>query len=113
MKRLPIVVVALLGFVSCYGRLCLAQDTESETQGGRKITSKVIPVYPPLARNMNLHGTVKLEALVLPSGKVKAIQVRGGNALLAQSAETAVREWKWEKAEHETTELIQVKFTPH
>jgi len=89
-----------------------APGTQAQSESNRKITNKVIPTYPPLARGMKLRGTVKLQALVLASGKVKSIQVKGGNALLAQTAETAVREWKWEKADHDSTELVQVRFNP-
>jgi TonB family protein len=82
------------------------------TQGSRKVTNRVVPQYPAMARNMNLVGAVKLEALVSPSGTVKSVQVVGGNPLLVQSAQNAIREWKWEKAEHETTELIEFRFHP-
>ncbi len=89
-----------------------APGTQAHSEGNRKIANKVVPNYPPLGRTMKLRGTVKLEALVLANGKVKSIQVRGGNALLVQTAETAVREWKWEKADHDTTELLQFNFNP-
>jgi TonB family protein len=69
-------------------------------------------MYPQLARPMSLKGTVRLEALVLPNGTVKSVQVKGGNPLLVQSAQNAIREWKWTKAEHETTELVEFKFQP-
>jgi TonB family protein len=69
-------------------------------------------MYPQLARTMSLKGTVRLEALVLPNGTVKSVQVKGGNPLLVQSAQNAIREWKWVKAEHETTELVEFKFQP-
>jgi outer membrane biosynthesis protein TonB len=62
---------------------------------------------------MRLRGTVKLEVLVLASGKVKSIQVKGGNAVLVQSAESAVRECRWEKADHDTTEQVEFTFSPN
>lgn len=65
-----------------------------------------------MARTMNLSGTVKLEALVLADGKAKSVQVKGGNPLLAQAAQNAVLQWKWEKSEHESTEAIEFKFNP-
>jgi len=90
-----------------------AQSAQSaESPSARKIVNKVVPVYPPTARSMNLAGTVKLEALVLANGTVKSIQVKGGNPLLAQAAQNAVREWKWAKAEHESTEMLEFRFTP-
>jgi TonB family protein len=91
----------------------LGQSTPSETtQSTRKITNRVVPTYPAMARTINLVGAVKLEALVTPNGSVKSVQVVGGNPLLVQSAQSAIREWKWEKAEHETTELVEFRFHP-
>jgi TonB family protein len=97
----------LLGFQA---KPSFAQDQQSES--ARKVATRVVPAYPITARNMNLTGTVKLEALVLANGKVKSVQVKGGNPLLVQSAENAVREWKWEKGQHETTESVEFNFRP-
>ena|SRR6266513_691632 len=87
-----------------------AQDEQSA--GDRKIVNKVVPSYPAIARSLNLSGTVKLEALVLANGSVKAVQVKGGNPLLVQSAQRAVQDWKWEKADHESTEQVEFRFHP-
>jgi hypothetical protein len=38
--------------------------------------------------------------------------VKGGSPVLAQSAQNAVRVWKWEKADHETTEQVECYFSP-
>jgi TonB family protein len=84
----------------------LAQDA------GRKRIKDPKPQYPALARSMNLYGTVKLEATVAPNGSVKAVDIKGGNPLLAQAAQFTVREWKWEKTERETTEIVEVRFNP-
>ena len=90
-----------------------AQGAQSaDSPSSRKIVNKVVPVYPSTARGMNLAGTVKLEALVLANGTVKSIQVKGGNPLLAQAAQNAVREWKWAKSEHESTEALEFRFRP-
>jgi len=43
---------------------------------------------------------------------VKSMQVKGGSPLLGQSAQNAVRGWKWEKGDHETTELVECYFSP-
>ena len=61
---------------------------------------------------MNLSGTVKLEVWVQASGSVKSVQVKGGNPVLAQSAQNAVRVWKWEKADHDSTERVECYFSP-
>jgi TonB family protein len=78
----------------------------------RKVISRVVPEYPELARTIRLSGSVKLEVLVLSNGRVKSVHVKGGNAVLVQSAENAVREWQWQKSNRDTTELVEIRFSP-
>jgi TonB family protein len=78
----------------------------------RKLVKSPKPAYPNLARTMNLSGTVRVEVLVEPNGSVKSLDIKGGNPLLAQSAQSTIREWKWAKAEHPTTEILEIHFTP-
>src|SRR5579862_4389922 len=87
-----------------------ASRAEDATQAARKVLTKTPAIYPTLARSMNIHGTVKLEAIVEPNGTVKNVDVKGGHPLLTQSAVTAVGHWKFEPAPHETRELIEIKF---
>ena len=84
-----------------------AQDV---APSGRKILVKTPATYPTLARTMNIHGVVKLEAVVEPSGAVKRVDIKGGHPLLTQSAVTAVGHWKFEAAAKESRELIEIKF---
>ena len=50
--------------------------------------------------------------LVGPNGSPKSIQAKGGNPVLVQSAEKALRDWKWEPALHATSEVIDLRFDP-
>jgi len=83
----------------------LAQDG-----GSRKVVIKTAPSYPTLAQSMNIHGVVKLEAIVAPNGSVRTVEVKGGHPILTQSAVTAVGHWKFEPSSRETRELIEIKF---
>ena len=107
-------LVVLLGLATIPSALSAdAQTAQSaDNPSVRKVINKVVPAYPNMARSLNLSGTVRLEALVLANGKVKSIEVKGGNPLLAQAAQNAVREWRWAKAEHESTETVEFKFMP-
>ena len=111
MKRSPAVLV-LLSVLTLSFQIGVAAAQDEQSAGDRKVVNKVVPTYPAIARSMNLSGTVKLEALVLANGSVKAVQVKGGNPLLVQSAQRAVQDWKWEKAEHESTEQVEFRFHP-
>jgi len=59
---------------------------------------------------MSLHGTVRLRVWVTPQGTVRKVEYIGGHPLLAESAVKAVKDWKFEPASRETTELLEIKF---
>jgi hypothetical protein len=48
---------------------------------------------------------------VAANGTVKAVDVRGGHPILAESAISAVRQWKFEPASHETREVRKSNST--
>jgi TonB family protein len=89
-----------------------APAQQEQGGSGRKIVNRVVPVYPPLARTMNLRGTVRLDAIVQANGTVKTVELKGGHPVLAQAAENAIRKWKWEPATHESHEPIEFHFDP-
>jgi len=55
----------------------------------------VRPVYPPLARQAHVEGTVSLKCLVGPDGSIENIGVEKGPALLVDAAIEAVSKWKY------------------
>jgi TonB family protein len=78
----------------------------------RKVKSKVMPLYPELARRMGITGTVKIQVVVAPNGSVKNAKVVGGHPVLAPAAMDAVRKWRFEPASEETTGVVEFKFDP-
>ena len=71
------------------------------------------PVYPDLARKMNLSGSVKVQVVVAPNGSVKEAKVVGGHPVLANAALDAVRKWRFEPAAGESSGIVNFKFEPH
>ncbi|MGB8323632.1 MAG: energy transducer TonB [Candidatus Acidiferrum sp.] len=61
-----------------------------------RLVNRVQPVYPPLARQTRISGTVKLHAIIGKSGAVEQLQVLSGHPLLVQSALDAVRQWRYQ-----------------
>ena len=61
-----------------------------------KLVNRVQPVYPPLARQTRISGTVKLHAIIGKDGSVQQLQVVSGHPLLVQSALDAVRQWRYQ-----------------
>jgi protein TonB len=59
------------------------------------INKRVPPVYPPLARQSKVSGTVKLHVLIDKQGNVIELQAVSGHPLLIQSAMDAVKQWQY------------------
>ena len=79
---------------------------------GRKVKSRVTPVYPELAKKMSVSGSVKVEVTIAPNGAVKSTRVIGGHPLLVDAAVDAVKRWKYEAGPDETTQVVEFKFNP-
>jgi len=109
-RRILIGVLALCSLLSSQCTVAFAQQESNEIT--RKVLSRVEPMYPDFARRMALKGTVKLEAVVATTGKVKVVNIKGGHPLLAQAAARAVSNWKWEASSAETHEVVEVQFSP-
>ena len=58
-----------------------------------KIVRQVNPVYPPLARQARISGTVRLVAIIGRDGAIQNLQVTSGHPLLTPAAVEAVRQW--------------------
>lgn len=103
-KFLAICVTALFAL-----SLACAQQTVVE-EGKRRIKSKTNPVFPDLARRMNIAGKVKIEVVIGPDGRVKNARPIGGHPVLVQSCMDAVKDWRFEPASEETTQIIEFDF---
>jgi protein TonB len=76
------------------------KPTQSRIRQGGAVTAaslinKVNPVYPPLARQTRVSGTVRLHAIISKDGSVQQLEVLSGHPLLVQSALDAVRQWRY------------------
>jgi TonB family protein len=109
MRRAGRLMVAL---ALCTGAFTQTGAAQAEGHAGRRAIEKVAPVYPELARHAHIRGVVKLEVVVRPNGSVKSASASGGSPALIQSAIDAVRQWKFEAAREETTEIVQLMFEP-
>jgi protein TonB len=81
-----------------------------------KLINQPLPVYPVLARQAHIQGTVVLHAIIAADGRVAELTVVSGNPTLIQAAYDAVRQWRYqptllngEPVEVDTT--IDVIFT--
>jgi len=91
------------------------KQVPSDTVQGLLIR-KVAPVYPPLARQARIQGTVILRATIDKTGSVANLQLISGHPMLAPAAIEAVKEWKYQPytIEGQPVEVqtdVQVNFT--
>ncbi len=66
-------------------------------QGGRvqpaALLRRVEPIYPPLAKQMRVAGTVELQGVIGTDGQIRELRVTNGHPLLARAALDAVSQW--------------------
>src|SRR5712671_7888733 len=60
-----------------------------------RILNRVQPVYPPLARQTRISGTVRLHAIISKNGSIQSLEVISGHPLLVRAAMDAVQQWRY------------------
>ncbi len=61
-----------------------------------RLIHRVDPVYPMLARQARVSGTVELAGVIGTNGQIRELRVVSGPALLVQAAVDAVRQWVYQ-----------------
>lgn len=91
------------------------QVTQGVSQG--LLVKKVEPVYPPLARQARIQGTVVLRALIGKDGSIESLTMESGHPMLVPAAIDAVKQWQYkpyifngQAAEVETTILVDFEL---
>lgn len=88
------------------------QDPAKTEELSRKAKTKVLPIYPEVARRMSIAGTVRLAVVVAPNGTVKSSKPVGGHPLLVDAAMDAIKQWKFEAGPTESSGIVEFKFHP-
>ena len=78
-----------------------APETPERIQvGGLVAAAKLVyqpkPAYPPLARQVRIQGTVRLQAIISTDGTIENLTVLSGHPLLIPAALDAVRQWRYQ-----------------
>jgi protein TonB len=81
-----------------------------------KIVTRVLPVYPPLAKSMRISGKVHLVGIISRTGVIERLDVVDGHPLLVRAALEAVKQWVYQPTtlNGEAVEVvtpIEVNFT--
>ncbi|HEY3742878.1 MAG TPA: energy transducer TonB [Bryobacteraceae bacterium] len=57
------------------------------------LVRRIVPVYPPLAKQARVQGTVKFSAIIGKDGTIQNLQLISGHPLLVPAATEAVKQW--------------------
>jgi protein TonB len=110
--KVRVIGLAVAIFLSTSAALAprvLGQDASPDAVK-RKVKTRVVPDFPPLARQLNVTGKVKIEVTISADGRVTSTKVVGGSPVLVGSALDAVKRWRFEAAPKETSEIIEFSF---
>lgn len=78
----------------------------------RKVLKRVEPQYPSVLRKRGIGGVVRLRVVVKADGTVRDMEVVGGNPILADSAQKAVKHWVFAPEALDSTVEVTVVFNP-
>jgi TonB family protein len=113
-RRATITLTGALFFISIFSFVFpAALRAQKIAKSDRKVLVSVKPDYSELLRHAQIGGVVRLKATVSADGKVLNVEVMGGNPILAESAVSAVKGWKYAPAASQTVEDVSISFTPH
>jgi len=91
----------------CTGAL-LSQDTTT-----RKILKRVVAQYPAVLKQRGIGGVVKLRVFVNANGTVRDSSITGGNPILANCAQKAVKQWLFAPDSADSEVEVAIVFDPN
>jgi TonB family protein len=103
----PLAPIPLIGTTDGFGKDAIVVSSAllaqvnlplmaSQGVSGGSLERKVQPIYPPEARSARLQGTVVLQVVIDEVGEVRNLRTVSGDAVLAQAAIVAVRQWRYQ-----------------
>lgn len=100
--RLIVVAVALLSAVAAFAQPAKTIDPDDAMKA---VKTKVDPIYPVMARNMGIEGTVEIQVTIAADGKVSKVKRESGHPVLCNAAIKAVEQWVFDLSGPATTVL--------
>lgn len=95
-RELITVIAVLTTSVAVLGQEAIPCSAKPKDVPQGRLLQKVQPLYPPLAKQARIAGTVELSAVIAKDGSVESLQLINGHPMLVQAAIDAVKQWKYE-----------------
>ncbi len=67
----------------------------SEAEFKKAAVTKVVPDYPPLAKQLRVAGRAEVDVYVAEDGSVEKAEPLSGNPLFTSAATNALKKWKF------------------
>jgi len=83
---------------------------QSESDGARKLISRVEPAYPAILLSNHIGGTVRVKVTIASNGTVEDVELIGGNPILGEAAMAAVKKWVYAAGRSRTQAEISIPF---
>ncbi|MDQ2777880.1 MAG: energy transducer TonB [Acidobacteriota bacterium] len=107
-------VVAAAGVLlfSVPSAVCGRDAIQRLSEDDVKVVKKIAPIYPAIARQMNVTGQVVVDLTVNADGDVEKADVIKGSPILGASAVDAAKRWKFAPIKTETgvKPVVRVNF---
>lgn len=71
------------------------------------LVSKILPQYPPMAKQAGIQGVVRFNAIIGKDGKIRELQFVSGHPMLVEAARLAISQWVY-KPWKVSGELVEV-----
>src|SRR5579859_4126034 len=84
-----------------------------ESFGSRKLVTHVDPVYPPELYKNHIGGVVRLKVTIAANGNVESAELLGGNPVLGEYAQAAVKTWVYAAGSSKTKTEVSIPFDPN
>jgi TonB family protein len=76
----------------------------------RQLVTRVEPEYLETLQRLLIGGTVRLVVTISPKGNVEAVQLLGGNPVLAEPAIKAMKQWVYTAGPSRTMQEVSILF---
>ena len=98
-KTLACVLILGMTSLGASSRAQKATDQAAEVPSSdakAHLIKNVVPVYPPLAKDLRLQGKVKVQVVISKTGLVESVNVVSRHPLFVQAAIDAVKRWVYQ-----------------
>ena len=105
-----LIALAILASLYQFGNRLIKRHEQRQMLEHVSLVRRVEPVYPLLAKQARIEGTVQFAAVISPNGRVEKLDLISGHPLLIPAAKDAIFQWQYSQLPFNVRTVIQVNF---